>query len=113
MEQLRELRSSILVGQAAGMKSYQADAEGLSNPRDGLDVLPVFVPCAVRHDAASQANGFDGGVIFADGGEHSGNDVDLISRSESRKSAPNVRVGAEWVERQLQARDTNLLEKIH
>src|SRR5258706_9305559 len=94
------------------MESNQTQAETAREGSVGFEIAPVLFPGAVGNDAAGAANRFHGGVIFANGRDHAGNELDSIQRAESADVSPDFGIRADGIERDLQTRHLDLLHAV-
>src|SRR5688500_17805381 len=64
----------------------------------------------IGHDAAGAPDRFHGCVVFANSPEHSGDAGDAALPRGLVEFVPDFGIFAEWIERNLQSRDADLLD---
>lgn len=109
-DEFLELRIFVVVREKASVEGDETHAERFRDIGDLLDVAPVLRPGGIRHDAAGLLDRFHGGVILTDGAEHAGDDDDAFFAEKVFGFAPDVRVFAERIKRELDGAEADLLQ---
>ncbi len=104
-EKLGEGGIGFVVGKESGVQGDEPETEMDGDAGIGLEVLPVLFPGGIGNDAAGDADGIEGGVVFTDGGHHAGHESDALLGAESGGVGPDNGLFAEGIEVELEGAD--------